>query len=94
MKKTRKYLIYIFLILFSLLGSALGYVKFGLPNVGRAPNLKINNSALLVERGKYLANHVALCIDCHSKRDWSKLAGPLIPQTLGAGGEVFDENII
>lgn len=25
----------------------------------------------LVERGKYLVNHVALCVDCHSPRDQS-----------------------
>lgn len=45
----------------------------------------------VVERGKYLANNVAGCMDCHSKRDFSKYAGPVIPGTEGGGGMVFDQ---
>lgn len=46
-----------------------------------------------VERGKYLAMHVMVCMDCHSQRDWSKLAGPLVDGTLGMGGERFGEEM-
>ena len=42
-----------------------------------------------IERGKYLANKVMVCVDCHSKRDWSKYSGPIVPGTEGMGGEVF-----
>lgn len=38
-----------------------------------------------VERGNYLANHVAVCIDCHSKRDITKFSMPVIPGTEGGG---------
>lgn len=93
MKKLRKSLIYIFLILFVIVGSALSYVKFGLPNLADAPELKIAGTNDRIERGKYLANHVTLCIDCHSKRDWTKFAGPPMPGSIGAGGEKFDESI-
>jgi cytochrome c553 len=27
----------------------------------------------VIERGEYIANRVAVCIDCHSKRDTSRL---------------------
>ena len=39
--------------------------------------------------GKYLADHVAVCTDCHSQRDWTRYAGPLKPETYGAGGEIL-----
>src|SRR5690606_18891685 len=45
------------------------------------------------ERGKYLANSVALCVDCHSTRDWSRFAGPMLPDSIGGGGEVFDQQL-
>jgi len=43
-----------------------------------------------VERGKYLAHHVTLCMDCHSHRDYTQFAGPPIEGTEGMGGEFFD----
>lgn len=39
----------------------------------------------VVERGNYLANKVAVCIDCHSKRDITKFSMPVIPGTEGGG---------
>lgn len=93
MKKLRKILIYTFLVLFIMIGSLLSYVKFALPNVGDAPDLKIDATAERIERGKYLANHVTLCIDCHSQRDWTVFSGPPVPNSLGKGGEKFDESI-
>lgn len=44
-----------------------------------------------LDRGRYLAEHVAGCIDCHSKRDFTKYSGPVMPGTEGGGGMVFDE---
>lgn len=93
MKKFRKPLIYIFLILFIVVGSALSYVKFALPDVGDAPDIKIEVTADRIERGRYLANNVTLCIDCHSQRDWTKFAGPPMAHSIGKGGEKFDESI-
>jgi mono/diheme cytochrome c family protein len=93
MKKIQKTLIYIALVLFIVIGSALSYVKFALPNVGDAPDLKIEVTAERIENGKYLANHVTLCIDCHSQRDWTTFSGPPVPGSLGKGGEKFDESI-
>lgn len=47
----------------------------------------------VLERGEYLALHVAGCVDCHSKRDFTKFSGPVIPGTEGGGGFVFDEKL-
>ncbi|MBI5370856.1 MAG: c-type cytochrome [Sphingobacteriales bacterium] len=55
---------------------------------------KADSLAKAVERGGYLANHVAACIHCHSKRDFSKFSGPVVPGTEGGGGGVFDHNIL
>lgn len=65
------------------------YVKVALPNVGAAPDLKIDATPERIAHGEYLANHVSLCIDCHSTRDWSVFSGPLVPGTIGKGGEYF-----
>jgi hypothetical protein len=65
------------------------YLRFMLPDVGKAPEVKVQITPARLERGKYLANHVALCMDCHSVRDWGLFAGPPTPGTLGAGGERF-----
>lgn len=80
----------ILLILVVAVAALLTYVKTALPSVGPAPDITLDTSAANVERGKYLAMHVAVCIDCHSQRDMTRFAGPIVPGTLGQGGEVFD----
>lgn len=66
-----------------------GYVKLMLPDVGPAPEMKIQASTAQIERGKYLANHVALCVDCHSNRDYTRYGAPLVAGSYGKGGEAF-----
>jgi mono/diheme cytochrome c family protein len=39
----------------------------------------------VVERGEYLAHHVAICIDCHSKREFTKFSLPPKEGTFGIG---------
>jgi mono/diheme cytochrome c family protein len=56
-------------------------------------NSKEDSLAKVMERGKYLVEHVAGCIDCHSKRDFSKYSGPVVPGTEGGGGFAFDEKL-
>lgn len=71
----------------------LTYVKVGLPNVGDPEDLKIEYTEERIERGRYLANSVTVCMDCHSKRDWGKFSGPITPGTVGAGGDRFDQTV-
>lgn len=34
-----------------------------------------------------------MCLDCHSQRDYSKFAAPLVPGTEGKGGELFGKDL-
>ena len=67
------------------------YVKLDLPNVGELEYFTIKPSESKLARGKYLANNVCVCIDCHSTRNWNEFSGPLVESTVGKGGEVFDQ---
>jgi hypothetical protein len=59
------------------------------PKVGPARSLVVEKNEALVERGRYLGQHVMVCLDCHSTRDWSRYAGPRLPGTEGRGGERY-----
>lgn len=76
------------IVVLSVIG-VLGYVKLALPAVGDAPDIKITTNAERVKHGEYLANHVAVCMDCHSTRDWTIFTAPPLAGTLGKGGEYF-----
>jgi mono/diheme cytochrome c family protein len=93
MKKIVKALLVLAALVLLLIGLAAGYVYFFLPNVGKAPDLKVAITPERIERGKYLATSVAVCIDCHSTRDWSKFAGPIVNGTEGKGGEYFGKEM-
>lgn len=91
MKKFKKIALGTLLIIVVVFVSMLGYIKFGLPNIEAAPVLKVELTPERIARGEYLANHVSVCIDCHSTRDWSRFSGPPTPGTFGKGGDVFDQ---
>jgi hypothetical protein len=93
MKKIFKVLGFTLLILILVIAGSLIYIKVALPNVGAAPVFKVEYSRERIERGRYLANNVSVCMDCHSTRDWTKFAGPLTEGTLGRGGERFDQKV-
>ena len=42
------------------------------PNVAPAKDIHVEITPERLERGKYLANIAANCIDCHSNRDFTK----------------------
>ncbi|NUN69846.1 MAG: c-type cytochrome [Bacteroidetes bacterium] len=69
------------------------YVMAAFPKVAPAAAITVEATPERIARGKYLAHHVAGCIDCHSVRDWSKFAGPITPGTEGQGGDKFDEEL-
>ncbi|TDU66186.1 cytochrome c [Prosthecobacter fusiformis] len=72
--------------------SALFVVNF-LPAIPVQQELRVEATSERIARGKYLAHNVAVCMDCHSSRDWALFSGPLKPGTLGMGGERFDETM-
>jgi len=91
MKKLLKIVGILLLIVLVGVGCLIGYATVMLPDVGAAPDLKVEATPARVQHGEYLAYSVCGCMDCHSKRDWTKYSGPLVPGTLGRGGETFDQ---
>jgi mono/diheme cytochrome c family protein len=79
------------LALVLLVGLGAGYFFLSFPDVAPASDIQVAATPERLVRGAYLANHVALCTDCHAHRDWEQFAGPIVPGTEGAGGERFDE---
>jgi len=94
MKKVLKIiLLVVVLLILVVFGGSFLYLKLAFPKVGPATDLKIELTPDRIQRGEYLANHVAVCMDCHSERDWSLFSAPPKPGTEGAGGEVFDQEL-
>jgi hypothetical protein len=93
MKKAAKFLAYLVIAAVVIVIGVVAYVTLALPNVGKPEDIKVEITAKRLERGKYLVNHVVLCIDCHSKRNWAKFGGPIDSASLGGGGEVFDKSV-
>jgi cytochrome c553 len=89
----KKILITIAVVMVIFFGVFLIYFNIAYPKVGKAPDIKVNMNPENIERGKYLANNVAVCIDCHSDRDWTKYSGPLKPGTEGRGGELMGKEM-
>jgi mono/diheme cytochrome c family protein len=84
---TKKFLLLLVLVV----AAFLLFVKFTLPNVGELEYINIKATENRLERGKYLATNVCVCVDCHSTRNWNEFSGPLVDGTLGKGGEIFDQ---
>lgn len=69
------------------------YVRLFLPSVPLKKELQVQVTSERLERGSYLANHVMVCIDCHSTRDWTRFSGPIVAGSEGKGGEIFDKKL-
>jgi hypothetical protein len=93
MKKFKKILGYGFLVIVIVIIGFVLYLKFALPNIPVQENVKVEITPERVARGKYLANSVMLCMDCHSQRNWNLFSGPPKAGTHGEGGEVFDQEM-
>ncbi len=93
MKKVLKVIGYLVLVLLVAIAGLLSYVKLVLPDVGEAENISVDITAERIERGKYLATSVSVCMDCHSTRDWNRYSGPPVAGTFGKGGEVFNQDL-
>ena len=91
MKNLKKIALWTIGILLVFFVGALLYLKFALPKIGDAPEMKVELTPERISRGEYLANHVTVCIDCHSQRDWTRFSGPPKEGTYGMGGDVFDQ---
>ncbi|OKL39839.1 c-type cytochrome [Pontibacter flavimaris] len=93
MKKALKVVGYLVVVALVAIAAGAIYLQYAFPNVDAAPTITVRHTAEQVERGRYLANHVTVCIDCHSTRDFSQLSAPPVPGTFGKGGDKFDHNM-
>ena len=93
MKKFIKILGIIFSVIIIFIVAFVIYFNASFPKVDPPSNQVVEATSERLARGKYLANHVTVCIDCHSERDWSMYAGPLVPGSYGKGGELFTEEL-
>jgi len=73
--------------------AGLAYLFIAFPRVGAASHEEVHVTADKLARGSYLAEHVALCVDCHSERDFSRFSGPVVPGTFGKGGQRFGHDL-
>lgn len=65
------------------------YFFLSFPRVEPLGTISLPDDPVRLENGRYLAEHVAMCVECHSTRDWSRYAGPVVDGSEGAGGEKF-----
>jgi mono/diheme cytochrome c family protein len=83
------------LIFISSIFVAIALIIFACNNQSKEPGAttlsKDDSLKQQLERGKYLANSVVNCIDCHSKLDTSKFSAPVVPGTEGGGGLALHE---
>ncbi len=85
-----KALLAVIVLVIVVAGCGLAYLFANYPNVPPATNVTLPKDPDTLARGKYLTEHVAMCLDCHSERDFSHFAGPQKAGTMGKGGERFD----
>jgi len=93
MKKFKKWALIIVIALLVVIAATLSYITMALPDVGKPENITINYTPQRIAHGKYLANHITVCMDCHSSHDWTKFTGPADTNKLGMGGMVFNADV-
>lgn len=64
---------------------ALAYVFIRYPKKEPPPDVAIERTPERLERGRYLMEHVAMCLNCHSERMWQYYSAPVDTATMGAG---------
>jgi len=73
------------LLVLVLAGIGLATVLLAFPRSQPPAELSLELTPARVERGRYLVEHVANCLDCHSERDWAYYGGPVVRGSEGQG---------
>jgi mono/diheme cytochrome c family protein len=93
MKTLIRIVVALIIVFLAVVVGGIAYVNVRFPQVAKASEISVEITAERIDRGRYLANHVCACMDCHTKRDFSMYAAPPKWDELGSGGEVFDEKM-
>jgi len=94
MRRLLKWVLGFLVLLLAIVGVGLVYFLSTYPAVAPAEQIQIAATPERIARGKYLFDHVAICVDCHSTRDFTKHAGPIVEGTHGKGGEAFTRDVM
>ena len=89
MRRILKVLVILVVLVLLAAGAALGFLFVRFPKAEPPAALEVAGSPEQVARGDYLANHVTVCLDCHSGHDKTRFANPVVDGTQGQGGETF-----
>lgn len=93
MKIVIRVLLIVIAVVILAIGGGILYVMTAKPDVEQVKSANIKTDSLTIARGKYLAENVATCSDCHSPRDFTKFSGPIIPGKEYSGNtEDFTES--
>ncbi|CAM2063813.1 hypothetical protein SCOR_00520 [Sulfidibacter corallicola] len=85
MRRWMKFAILALLALIGLGIAAAAVLWAAFPRSIPAPESRVEGDPAQLARGRYLVNHVALCLSCHSERDWDRQSGPVVASTAGQG---------
>ena len=69
------------------------YFMMAFPQPGPVIHVNIPKDSASIARGKYLALHVAGCVDCHTPRKLDMFDIPYYEDSLGKGGLKFDHDL-
>ncbi len=73
----------------SIASLVLAIVLLAFPRSQPASTVIFERTPERLERGRYLVEHVANCLDCHSERDWNLYGGPVVAGTEGKGAPLL-----
>ena len=85
----KKIAIALFAVVILAIAGLVAFVFLARPAMRPAQALSANPTAERLARGEYLGRG---CLDCHSKRDFKRYAGPVVPP-LGAHADCFDKGV-
>src|SRR5216117_3623729 len=80
------------LVVIAVVAGAVIWLMAKKPASRPAATEKVQATPERMARGKYLVEHVAPCLECHSDHV-IKFGVPVKPGTEGQGGYIFDKNI-
>jgi mono/diheme cytochrome c family protein len=87
-----KYLGYTILVLLVMaaigITFTIGWRPFIGPKARPLTDRKFDVTPARLERGRYIVENVAGCMDCHSPRDWTQHDAPILPGMEGAGSNI------
>ncbi len=89
----KKLILAILLLLILIPIAGVTYLNIAFPKDIPLPAITASQDPAVIAHGEYLANHVLACVDCHSDRNWLARTGPVVPGTIGKGGQGMEPEV-